>query len=80
MGKNALEKIGTAIIISIISIGLTTVVTRRTLIDGKLDKSEYYRDQDKHELKHIQEEKDMREYFDTRFDDLKEFMIELNKD
>ena len=79
MGKSTWEKISTAIIITLISSGSTLLISSRTLIAGKLDRSEYKADQIEHEKKHRDEKEDLKAHFDTRFEDFKDFMIELNK-
>lgn len=45
MGKKTLEEIGKILLVSFISIMLTSIGVRRTLLDTKLDKEEYKEDQ-----------------------------------
>lgn len=46
---------------------------------NKADKAELLEFKNENARLHESEKRDMKEYFDTRFEDLKSFMIELNK-
>ena len=79
MGKKTYEEIAKIILTTVIAFLLTTMATRRILIDSKLDKDEYYRDKQAHAKEHVDLENRITKHFDDRFDDFKDFMIELNK-
>jgi len=81
MGKNTLQEIGKILLVSFISIIMSVMATRRLLIDKKLDKVEYYRDKEYHTKEHEQLKqiirdgnKDITNHFDTRIDDLKDYI------
>lgn len=74
MGKKTLEEIGKILLVSMISILISVTATRRVLIDKKLDKAEYYRDQSKHEKLHESDKKDLKHITD-RVDAIYEHLI-----
>ena len=61
MEKKTLEEIGKILLVSIISILVSVMATRRVLLDSKLDKSIYYRDQELHNERHKREREDLKE-------------------
>ena len=69
MGRKTFEEIGKLLLVSMISILITSSVTRRTLLDRKLDKSEYILDQAEHKEDHKQDKKDI-EYVRGKVDDI----------
>jgi hypothetical protein len=64
MGKKTLEEIGKILLISFISILLTSITVRRALLDGKLDKDEYYRDKSEHNERHKRENENTNDKLD----------------
>jgi hypothetical protein len=48
-------------------------------IDSKLDKIEFTEYEKQHKIEHVDQENRIIQHFDSRFDDFKDFMIELNK-
>jgi hypothetical protein len=55
MGQKTIEEIGKILLVSIISILISVMATRRVLLDRKLDKIEFDRYVDKHDARHDRE-------------------------
>lgn len=70
MGKKTLEEIGKILLVSIISILISVMATRRVILDKKLDRSEYIEDQSQRWGLH----KEIHDKDDKRMDEVRDMV------
>lgn len=64
MGKKTFEEIGKVLLVSFVSILISVQVTRRALLDGKLDKLEFKEYKEDHNNRHDRENKNISDKLD----------------
>lgn len=81
MGKKTLEEIGKILLVSMISILISTMATRRIALDKKMDRAEYNEDQNQRWTAHDKIEKEKDKRLEDMYQMVKDiYYKEFNKD